>query len=144
MDTFRSRPPSTTGVDPGTTQSADDPDLAIETAGSDGVVSIRLNGELDMLTAPLLSDAIEELRIAGSRRFMVDMTDLSFMDLAGLSALSAGPGQHPDAPEIAVTGCRASVRRVFELTGREHLIRQTAASSATGPDDGDDSEAPPG
>ena len=131
-------------VAPETTPSADGPDLGIETVGSDDVVSIRLNGKLDMLTAPLLSEAIEELRTSGSRRFTVDMSDLSFMDLAGLSALSVEPGRHPDAPEIAVIGCRASVRRVFELTGREHLIRQTSAPPELGPDHGDASEASPG
>ena len=96
--------------------------LDIETRRSSGVVRIRLRGELDMLTAPLLTAALAGIRTAGRRHLVVDMTELHFLDRAGLAALleAAGHGTRPAL--LSVTGCPPNVRRVLELTGHEDLI----------------------
>lgn len=96
--------------------------LEIEIDRSGGVMRIRLNGELDMLTAPLLADALGRLGTSGRRQLLVDMTELSFMDRAGLAALSAVATDRTRRSKVAVTGCRPNVRRVFELTGLDELI----------------------
>jgi anti-anti-sigma factor len=101
--------------------------LGIETERTNGsVVRIRLRGELDMLTAALLDEAIERNRMSGRRHLVVDMSELHFMDRAGLAALleATGQGTRPRSV-LAVTGCPANVRRVFELTGHEDLINDS-------------------
>lgn len=121
MNTARSRmTPLRDTSTPETASGSGHLDIEIDRSGR--IMRIRLNGELDMLTAPLLADALERLAMSGRRRLLVDMTELSFMDRAGLAALSAAASDRTRRSKVAVTGCRPNVRRVFELTGLEELI----------------------
>jgi anti-sigma B factor antagonist len=95
--------------------------LEIETDGSDGVVRIHVSGELDMRTAPQLNDALVPLRASG-RPLLIDLSELRFLDRAGLVVLADAADAPGDRAVLAVTGCRANVRRVFELTGYEELM----------------------
>ena len=100
--------------------------LGIETERSSSVLRICLRGELDMLTAPLLLEILERDRASGGRHIVVDMTELQFMDRAGLAALLEGAGQATQSrPVLSITGCPPSVRRVLELTGHEDLIKDS-------------------
>lgn len=100
--------------------------LGIETERSRSVLRICLRGELDMLTAPLLAEVLERDRGSGGRHLVVDMTELQFMDRAGLAALLEGAGQATASrPVLSITGCPPSVRRVLELTGHEDLINDS-------------------
>jgi anti-sigma B factor antagonist len=96
--------------------------LDIRTDASDGHARIRLIGELDILTAPLLAAAITRLRAAGQCILVFDLTELRFMDRSGLAVVSAADQDADPRAMLAVTGCHANVRRIFELTGHEHLL----------------------
>jgi anti-anti-sigma factor len=97
--------------------------LGIETERTTSVVRIRLWGELDMLTAPLLAEVLERDRTSGRHHFVVDMSELAFMDRSGLAVLLEGAGQGTQPrPVLSITGCPPNVRRIFELTGHEDLI----------------------
>jgi anti-sigma B factor antagonist len=96
--------------------------LDVETTRSSAVVRIRLRGELDMLTAPLLTTALAGILTRGRRQLVVDMTELHFMDRAGLAALLEAAGHGIRRAALSVTGCSPNVRRVFELTGHEDII----------------------
>jgi anti-sigma B factor antagonist len=101
--------------------------LGIETERTRSVLRVRLRGELDMLTAPLLADVLERDRASGGRHIVVDMTELQFMDRAGLAALLEGAGQGTSSrPVLSIAGCPPNVRRVLELTGHEDLINDTS------------------
>jgi anti-sigma B factor antagonist len=117
--------------------------LDIEMEGSNGVVRMQLSGELDMLTAPLLIDALERLRVPGRRVLVVDLTELRFMDRAGLAALSAAANDRTRRMTVAVTGCRPNVRRVFELTGHEEMISRTGLAALTTVEAGDEDTSSP-
>ena len=100
--------------------------LGIETERTSSVLRVRLRGELDMLTAPLLAEVFERDRASGRRHLVVDMTELQFMDRAGLAALLEGVGQSAQSrPVLSITGCPPNVRRVLELTGHEDLINDS-------------------
>lgn len=105
--------------------------LDIETKRSSGIVRIRLQGELDMLTAPLLTAALKGIRTPGRRHLVVDMTELQFMDRAGLAALLEAAGHGTRRSVLSVTGCPPNVRRVFELTGHEDLIADSPLTSTS-------------
>ena len=47
---------------------------------------VSVAGEVDLATAPMLAD---ELRVAGVRTLIVDLSEVSFMGAAGLSVLHA-------------------------------------------------------
>ncbi len=100
--------------------------LGIETERTRSVLRICLRGELDMLTAPLLAEVLERNRASGGRHLVVDMTELQFLDRAGLAALLEGAGQGTHSrPVLSITGCSSNVRRVLELTGHEDLINDS-------------------
>jgi anti-sigma B factor antagonist len=82
------------------------------------VVRVRAIGSLDMATAPVLEQRLEELRDAGFRRLIVDLGGLSFMDSTGLHlALKWHAAARQDGFEIGFAPGPRAVQRVFELTG---------------------------
>jgi stage II sporulation protein AA (anti-sigma F factor antagonist) len=93
------------------------PSLEIEIAtGSVGALKLALRGELDLASAPVLVSRIVEL--AGSwRAVSVDVSGLSFMDLAGLRALLASKELAGQARcRVEITGPpQRPVRRLLEL-----------------------------
>ena len=93
-------------------------------------VCVVLAGELDMASVGTLE---HELHRANARRepVVLDVTALSFCDLMGLRALTAALASGARI-EGEAQGC---VRKLFALTGQEHLLwtgapRQTARSVA--------------
>jgi anti-anti-sigma factor len=86
-------------------------------------VVLKLTGELDLDTAPILYSRLEEIVGRGRWRIIVDASDLGFCDSTGLSALlaahqaceSAGGFLRLAAPDdllvrlLAVVGLQATI-----------------------------------
>jgi anti-anti-sigma factor len=88
----------------------------------DGLVRILVHGELDLLTAPVLEDALVSVE-SRTEPIVVDLSDLSFMDVSGLRALAlAGRRAREKGCRFAVTKCSPMVRRLLELTGMASLL----------------------
>ena len=87
---------------------------------NDGVVCLRLRGELDLATVPLFES---KLKGAAEQASVLDLSELTFIDVAGLQAVIAAEAHartnHQDM--TLLDGCRP-VRKLFELTGNEHLL----------------------
>jgi len=66
---------------------------------------VSVAGEVDLVTAPVLAD---ELRAAGVRTLVVDLSEVSFLGAAGLSVLHASAGR-----ERGRTGLVANTRAVL-------------------------------
>ena len=84
----------------------------------DGSARLRLRGELDMATAPILAEALEVVRRERLKLLFIDAAELSFIDSSGVhlitEAITPGVGV-----TVSVTGCRPAVKRVFEILGLE-------------------------
>jgi anti-anti-sigma factor len=76
----------------------------------DAVVRLRLFGELDLATVPLLES---ELAKATREAIVLDLGELTFIDVAGLRAV---------LQDLSLVDGSRPVRRLFELTGHEHLL----------------------
>jgi anti-anti-sigma factor len=64
------------------------PSFRIETASDGSGITIKLAGELDSATYPLLVERFDQLAGAGgSGEVVVDLTDVSFIDSAGMRAI---------------------------------------------------------
>ena len=89
-----------------------------EIAPEDGRVLLRLAGELDMSTAPILEQRLREALDGGGRRLVVDLRGLDFMDSTGLTLLvrwdRAG---EQEGYELELVRGEPRVHRLFELTG---------------------------
>ena len=97
--------------------------LAIKVGTEKGVTSIILSGELDLATTPMLNASLGSLASDGDGVIVLDLQNLSFMDLSGLRALlQAKERCDPNGPGLVVMGASPTVRRLFEVTGTEFLL----------------------
>jgi anti-anti-sigma factor len=84
-------------------------DVAIDEA--EGVVVLRLSGELDLVSEPILASALAG---ADGRPVRIDLSELAFMDSTGLRVLL---GAAREVPGLTLTGpLQPPVRRLLELT----------------------------
>ncbi|MFI6992505.1 STAS domain-containing protein [Nonomuraea wenchangensis] len=105
--------------------------LTVRVEERDGHAVVRLDGELDLLTRPRLSAACDDLLSRGVRRIVIDATDLSFSDCAGLSALL---GVRREAwrrgGSLVLTGVHGMPARLLAITGAAATL---LPAEATGP-----------
>lgn len=78
---------------------------------------IDLHGDIDMHTAPALSERIEDLARHQAVLVIVDLEDVAFLDSSGLRALVHGARTIEDTGgRLLVEGASGAVARVLELT----------------------------
>jgi anti-anti-sigma factor len=87
-------------------------------------MALRIVGEFDMAAAAEVSEVLSTVMSPTLGRVEVDLSDVTFMDAAGLQMLVtidnrlAGDGR----PGLAVRGASGIVRRIFELTRTTSLL----------------------
>src|SRR3712207_3649148 len=78
---------------------------------TDDTVVVRLIGELDLVSEPVLADALEQ---ADGKPLRIDLSELAFMDSTGLRALLSLQREHAD---VKLRGpLQPAVQRLLELT----------------------------
>ena len=89
----------------------------------DGVHTLTLTGELDIASFPLLESATRQLTAAGARSITLDLSDLQFMDLAGLRAiLAVHERAEEDGYELRLIPGPWQVQSLFERTGLAKIL----------------------
>ena len=99
--------------------------IRIDRPGTD-IVSIALIGELDMADAPELRGKLRATVEDPSRpAFIVDLTDLEFIDSSGIAALleAANALKERDGSELIVAGSGRQVKRLFAITQIDRALR---------------------
>lgn len=84
---------------------------------SDGVTLIELRGELDIATAGPLRDALVALDLNGGLEVRMDLTNLTFIDSAGVSVIASACKRVRASNGTFSVRCQGPVRRVFEIEG---------------------------
>jgi anti-sigma B factor antagonist len=85
--------------------------------------ALVLAGEIDMHTAPALREQIFELIEEESLPLVVDLTDVSFCDSAGVNiAVVARKHAARHGVMFAFVGLSGRVDRIFRITGMHRLI----------------------
>ena len=88
-----------------------------------GAVRVFALGSLDVATGPALEHQLEELRDAGFRRLIVDLSKLGFMDSTGLRLLLKWDAEaRQDGFSIELVPGPPGVQRVFDMTGTAGLL----------------------
>jgi anti-sigma B factor antagonist len=86
-------------------------------------VVVRVAGELDMAAAPAVAAAVDELLGARFARVVIDLSDLSFLDSAGVHMLvSVHHAAAERTCELSLVRGPRNVQRVFELTGADSMF----------------------
>lgn len=102
--------------------------LTTEVLAERDCVRVRPAGDLDMSTVPDLRDEVTELRRAGFRLLVLDLSKLDFIDSTGLRlVLSLDAESRQDGFELRLVQGGAAIQRVFELTGTAGLLPFTDA-----------------
>ena len=94
-------------------------DIAIETTPE--YTLCRPSGELDAYTVPEFREALTGL--ADATALLIDLSDVPFMDSAGLGALIGGIRRAREGGgEVAVACSRASLTRLLHTTGFDRIV----------------------
>lgn len=97
--------------------------MTIRRAEVRGVVVVHVTGEVEALTAGRLGDAVVDA-LGDGRAVVLDLTDVRFLDSAGLATLLRVTQESEDRGEplrIAVDQNRPVVRPI-QITGLEHRL----------------------
>jgi anti-anti-sigma factor len=89
----------------------------------DGVATIALSGELDMATAPILSDSLARFEGNGVSTIVLDLHDLTFIDSTGLHvSLEARNRAMSNGQRLLVRGASPTAQRHVEIVGQQFLL----------------------
>jgi len=98
-------------------------ELKVLVSSSGSSHDIRLSGELDMATAPMLGDELRRLVAEGATRVTVDLAGLAFIDSTGLSVLITGLKRlRQQGGDMALRSPTPGTRKVLEITGLTELF----------------------
>ncbi|WP_052434787.1 STAS domain-containing protein [Streptacidiphilus melanogenes] len=102
--------------------------LTVAETLAEQVAVLCLAGELDHDTAPILRDALRRCEETGSKRVLVDLSELGFCDSTGLNLLlEARLRAQERGALVALVGMPAPVARLFKTTGAGTLFPQYAS-----------------
>jgi anti-sigma B factor antagonist len=98
-------------------------DLRIEIGPELETCLIRIAGELDLATAPVLERELHRLLSGGLVRVILDLEELEFIDSTGLSVL-VGAANHSraDGDRLRIIGATGEVDRMLRLTGIRDVL----------------------
>jgi anti-sigma B factor antagonist len=89
-----------------------------ESRSHDSPVVVRVWGEVDIQTSPILDSHLQQVLGDGVASIVVDLAEVTFLDSTGLSVLVAGLKRCQEAGgTLQVVSPRPHVRRIFEVTG---------------------------
>jgi anti-anti-sigma factor len=90
--------------------------------GPDQVI-VRLTGDADLSTVPVVTDGLAQGAGLGTRQVVVDITGAHFWDCSGLHALADFTGELAAAGRSCrIVGALAATRRLIGLAGLTHRL----------------------
>lgn len=91
-------------------------------ANEDGVVTIRLAGEVDSRSAHRLNELIIEAAAASPSRLVLLTEDLTYLSSAGLRCLVFAHQKMGPGVEIVLVGTRPDVAETIKMTGFDRSV----------------------
>jgi anti-anti-sigma factor len=93
--------------------------LEVAVAPEPGRTVLRLRGEVDVSSVDLLLEALAEAHGTEHRRVVVDLGEVTFIDLRGMTALYTAGN---DGLSISLRSPSRLTRRVIELADMGHVL----------------------
>jgi anti-sigma B factor antagonist len=116
--------------------------VTVTTSKTDGWTLITVAGELDIYTAPNLSEAISELVQGGAYHLVIDLTSVEFLDSTGLGVMVAGLKKvraHDGSLRLVCNQHR--LLKTFRITGLSKVFDIRATLEAALGSGGQDAQA---
>lgn len=110
-------------------------DLRWRQRAHEDIVTLEIEGEIDLHSAPQLRAELHRLGESGINHLIVDLAEVTFIDSTGIGALvGALRRARESGGNVAFCCARSRVRRVFEITGLLyalplHATREDAAKA---------------
>jgi anti-sigma B factor antagonist len=100
------------------------PAFEVQVASVDGAaVTVRIVGELDVVTAPGLEQRLGELCDEGARCLTVDLSSLAFIDSSGLSALVTTLKRYrAEGGDVVLRSPTRPTAKVLEISGLDQVF----------------------
>jgi anti-anti-sigma factor len=97
--------------------------LSVDLRHEADMVVVRLDGELDLASAPLLESELERPEVVAAATLVLDLRDLKFIDSTGLRTIFTAHARSDEREqEFAVTRGPEQVQRLLAITRLgEHL-----------------------
>jgi len=86
-------------------------------ADHDGVVVLSIGGEIDLVTAPAMEEAIGGVTVDNPSALIIDLSAVEFLGSVGLKILAATFEKLGDSAEFGVVARGPATRRPIHLTG---------------------------
>lgn len=83
--------------------------------------TIKINGRLDTISAPMLENAVNELP-ASINDLVLDVRDMEYISSAGLRVLLMAQKKMSKAGTMKLVGVCDAVMEVFEMTGFADIL----------------------
>lgn len=101
--------------------------LRVMPASAEGDVVVRLTGELDLGTVPILVDALDDLLDGEPVAIELDMSELTFIDSSGVGAyVTAFRRARAKGSRLTLGQRSGPVQRVLQLSGVEEALEREA------------------
>ena len=93
-------------------------DLSVTSHEQGGRTVVEVGGEIDVYTAPVLRERLNDLVGEGKHHLVVDMEKVEFLDSTGLGVLvGALKRVRSNDGELSLVCTQPRIRKVFEVTG---------------------------
>ena len=104
--------------------------MDIEQTSQGSTAVLRLDGRLNLVSAPTLRSSIDSVVAHGQTHLVVDLSEVGFIDSSGLGALVAGLKLARQAGgDLRIAGAGEQVTTVLRLTNLDRLLRPHATVS---------------
>jgi anti-sigma B factor antagonist len=98
-------------------------ELSVARQSVDGIPVLSVKGEVDVYSAPTLSENLNQLLDEGSTTVVVDLTEVAFLDSTGLGALIAARSAADKAGGgLSVVCTQDRVLKLFTITGLDGVF----------------------
>jgi anti-sigma B factor antagonist len=100
------------------------PEFRLETAGPIGDCAVlRVTGEVDAYTAPMLREQVRELAAKGAVHLIADLGGVDFLDSTGLGVLVGGLKRLREAGgSLTLVISAPRILRIFQITGLTKVL----------------------
>ena len=89
-----------------------------------GLPVLRVDGEIDIYTAPLFKQAVVKLVSEGNNDVIIDLSQVSFMDSSGFGTLLGATRRlRPGGGGLHLAGANNTIQRMLRLTRLDSIMR---------------------
>jgi len=97
--------------------------LQVRTEAVSDAIVVEVTGEIDMLTAPRLNEAVQQAIARSPRRLVLDLTGVTFLSSAGLALIVRAHKECGDHIDLRIVAASTATLRPIELMGLQDDLR---------------------